>query len=452
MTYKIDIINNAYSQLRISGVLTSSPSPGEIDLALDRLETMAHEYLARNICVDYNFEDEPDTSSLHNIDRKFWYAFETGLAMRLIADYGKTIPEALKMNHQSAFSMLSNATVKTRMLSYPSRMPIGRGNRRIWRKMWRYYPATEKSDLSCAVSTKMYIDDIRDFTECFQAYLDDLEEIVSYTLEADDGLEIISESLSSPDITYRVKALSAGIQKIKIIATAQTVSDESLTDGTFYANYTSNIDAAWGSGSFTGTGYFGAVINDDGYLDLTGGIVKYASYDGTLNVPDGNIGCIRIKFIPNYSGTPTSNIAIFSSDDSSTDQSLIYIYHDSVAGDLTAVYFTDSGVLIGSITNTFSPVSGETYEIEFNWDFTAGNTQLFLDGVSQGTDVSLATTDTRTTLFVGADNVATAITDCYIDEIVVFSTVQHLTDYTPYEVPTRIETREKEIQVIEASI
>jgi hypothetical protein len=74
VTTKADLINGAYSLMRISG-LTVDPSGADLTLALTRLENMAAEFEGRNIITDYNFEQNPQTGSKHNLERKFWYAY-----------------------------------------------------------------------------------------------------------------------------------------------------------------------------------------------------------------------------------------------------------------------------------------------------------------------------------------------------------------------------------------
>ena len=64
MTTKADRINSAYSKLRISG-LTVDPSPEDLSLALMTFENMMSELeMGRNICMDYNFEVDPDPNSI----------------------------------------------------------------------------------------------------------------------------------------------------------------------------------------------------------------------------------------------------------------------------------------------------------------------------------------------------------------------------------------------------
>ena len=70
---KVNIISDAYSKLRISG-LTVLPTPEDLELALSRLESMMAELDVRGISIGYNFEDNPDPNSLTNIPR---YSFLT---------------------------------------------------------------------------------------------------------------------------------------------------------------------------------------------------------------------------------------------------------------------------------------------------------------------------------------------------------------------------------------
>ena len=56
---KGDIINQAYSKLRISGK-TKIPDASDIELAIGELELIANEIESRNLCTGFNFEEEPD--------------------------------------------------------------------------------------------------------------------------------------------------------------------------------------------------------------------------------------------------------------------------------------------------------------------------------------------------------------------------------------------------------
>lgn len=225
MTTKADLINGAYSQLRISGI-TVQPTPEDNTLALNRLENMMAEFSdpGRNICVGYAFEDDPDLNTLHNVERQYWYALECNLAMRLVPDFGKTPSQALIAFQQSGYSFLSASTAPRRQTQYPSRMPRGSGNTLRYDRYRRYNTPQAEIPLTCA-SITMAVDDVDDFVEHFDSYLKDAETVSSHTIEADTGLTVVSESLTSPDVDYRIKAVgnsgerSDSLLQVRIVAT-----------------------------------------------------------------------------------------------------------------------------------------------------------------------------------------------------------------------------------------
>lgn len=224
MTTKAEIINDAYSLMRING-LNLDPSSSDLSLALSRLETMAAEFEGRNIQTNYNFENTPDANSEHTMARKFWHSYAANLAIRLISDFGKDIPASLLSQARAGFSFLSSATAIVTPVAYPRRQPIGSGNRR-YRYRQRYYSQTVNIPNE-GDSVYMYVDDINDFTEDFSDYIIDAETIASFTIEADDGLTIVSSSLSSPVVSYQINAAGTdtsadNFQQVKIVATTST--------------------------------------------------------------------------------------------------------------------------------------------------------------------------------------------------------------------------------------
>jgi hypothetical protein len=210
MTLKVDFINGAYSLMRISGI-TVDPTADDNELALERLEDMAAEFQGRNICTGYNFEDTPDPNSVHNVERKYWYAYKSNLAARLLADFGKQATPELIAGQQSSFSFLSASTAQVRQTQYPYRQPVGSGNRRY--RFRRYYQPIAEAPISCATN-KMIVGDIDDFVEHFDAYLNAGEDISSYTIEADTGLTIVSDSNATPDINYQISAVGTSSEEL----------------------------------------------------------------------------------------------------------------------------------------------------------------------------------------------------------------------------------------------
>lgn len=234
---KGDCVNNAYIELRISG-LTKIPGKEENKLALRRLEGMMNEYLKRNICVGFNLEDAPDLNSSAGIPAEYRESIELCLARRLLSSFGKGAmdkvdPELLK-RQSAAFSFLSSSTAPKRQTQAGSRMPLGSGNTLRNFRHRRFNRPVSQVPLSCA-SIKMTVGETRDFIEHFDSFLVDAETIASYTIDADTGLTIVSDSLSTPDVNYRINAVGSNPEghdtflQVLIIATSSTGRIESRT-------------------------------------------------------------------------------------------------------------------------------------------------------------------------------------------------------------------------------
>ena len=205
MLTKGDLINMAYARGRISG-LTSQPTPEDINLGLEVLENMAAIFEGYNICTGYNFEDEPDVNSLTNLERKHQGPYISNLAFWILTNFGKTPMPALEREQQRDYSFLSADTAKVAQVPYPRRMARGSGNTLRYNRYQRFYRQQPDAPNECATHT-MFIGDIDDFTEHFDSYLKDGETISSHTLTSDNGLTILSDTLTSPDVDYQVKAV-----------------------------------------------------------------------------------------------------------------------------------------------------------------------------------------------------------------------------------------------------
>lgn len=208
MSTKIDRINAAYSQLRISG-LTVNPSPEDISVALNRLEDMMAELEDnRNLFFNYNFEETPDPASVTNVKRSFNQMIATNLAIRLIPDFNKDPSPALIAQATQSLSSASGVLAANRMreVQYPDRQPRGSGNAR--RNRWtRFYPSEVRAK-NIPSTNYMQLNDVNDFVESFSAYLDSGETISSFTITGSDGVTVQSSANSDPNINYRVKAIT----------------------------------------------------------------------------------------------------------------------------------------------------------------------------------------------------------------------------------------------------
>jgi hypothetical protein len=202
---KSDIINTAHDKLRISG-LTVIAGPEENKRAIFRLENLAREMSNRNICLNYNFEDNPDLSSLHNMKISNVDAVATVLSTRLMPSFGKGFsPDPVLMGQASSAWSYLFTNVDVQNVIYPRRMPLGSGNRLYYFTYDRYYRQAPEAPNECATND-IVIGEINDYVESFASELSDTEAISTYTIEADDGLIIVSSSLDSPNINYRINA------------------------------------------------------------------------------------------------------------------------------------------------------------------------------------------------------------------------------------------------------
>jgi len=206
------------------------------------------------------------------------------------------------------------------------------------------------------------------------------------------------------------------------------------TNATFYASYTNNIDGSWGDGILTGTAGGGASVAG-GALDLKYSDIRYVDYDANLNADSQQTGCIRLRFRPNYAGSPVGDTIVMFAICKSVGlgNNMILLQH-TVAGQINIGIFDSAGAGIIQVNlGAWAPVSGTIYEFEFNWDITTGATRLFLDGNQFGaTQVNTGTRDSDINLLVVGSNLDhTKISNFEILDFLIFSTVQHTANYTP---------------------
>lgn len=211
MATKADTINGAYSQLRISG-LTVNPSPNDVRVALDRLESMAAEFEGRDICLGYVFEDEPNPSTPTGVERAYWQMLETNLAIRLVPDFNKAVPQILMAQATQSLSNAQARTATVNQIQYASRQPIGERNSLRADRLQRYYPVSAPAPEGCDVK-RMLIGETNDFFEDWSAYLQLGEDLASYVLSAEAGLTVTTQSLATPRVNYRINAVGVDPQR-----------------------------------------------------------------------------------------------------------------------------------------------------------------------------------------------------------------------------------------------
>ncbi len=220
---KVDRIVDAYSRLRISG-LTVIPNPSDLELALNRLESMMAQYASRGIEIGYNFEEEPDPNSDLNVPIQFWDMISTNLATKLVPDFNKDAAPALFAEASQSLSQASAvcARNKIRQVQYPARQPVGSGNR-VYARWQRFYADQPGIAPNLPETLSIMQGETNDFREPFTAYLREDEAIISFTVVCDNGLVVVSSALDGTVIDYRLSCpvdLDTSLwQQVKITVT-----------------------------------------------------------------------------------------------------------------------------------------------------------------------------------------------------------------------------------------
>lgn len=216
--------------------------------------------------------------------------------------------------------------------------------------------------------------------------------------------------------------------------------DQRPSNSLIAATYTALKSLNWSQGGSLTATDIGTPVLSAGKLQCHGGGNNAVRYENADIGSEGNTGAFKIKYTPNYSGTPAANYNIFEFAPVSGNNDRMLVLHSASGGTLRFTAYTS----VGTIKHTavafgaaWSPVAGTTYELELNWDTVAGVVRLFVDGVLQGAMPvsSYARGTDADRLYIGAGTVYTA-TDASFDDPILFNTVQHTSNYTPgYTVP-----------------
>jgi len=205
-----------------------------------------------------------------------------------------------------------------------------------------------------------------------------------------------------------------------------------------FSNEFGNLN--YGFGNLSGT-LVGTAVIASGKLDAGAAGVCY--WDAVDNGDFLQTGTIRFKYTPQYTGGPGATGAVIMLRDA-TATNYIQIKHNPSTS-LQVVITDSTGVLqISNALGNWSPVSGTEYEIELNIDVTTGATRLFIDGVQFGsTQTDTFTRGAVTQILLGAeqDDAAVLPIDAHYDDLVIWDTVQHTSDYTiGYTVEAALDT------------
>lgn len=174
----------------------------------------------------------------------------------------------------------------------------------------------------------------------------------------------------------------------------------------------------------------GATFDAGTGLNLTGNFTNrrmQVSGSGNMDQIDST-GCIYLKFIPDFNGTPSSPISIFAMSDNSGYQSnqpnYMNLELQSSGFFRLSVRDNAGSYIINNHTFDFySFVQGSVNSIQLNIDFSSGNTRLYVNGVQLGGVLSATgTRDGANYNAIGSDQ--NGRTDHYVRDFFAFSEPQ----------------------------
>jgi len=198
------------------------------------------------------------------------------------------------------------------------------------------------------------------------------------------------------------------------------------------ATFTSSIDLNWGDGVLTGTPSGGGVGVSGGKLDLKGGTIKYVDYDGVGNADHPQVGCIRVKYTPNFSGAPANEMHLWNIGPASTSNKSRMLLKHRLTNDFQFAVYTSAEVFIFYLNVAHTVVAGVEIEFEINYDFTTGDTKFFLDGALRATSSVVFTRDAAdlVRVRVGSNRGGNLGIDAEINDFEIYDSVQHTGAYT----------------------
>jgi len=221
-----------------------------------------------------------------------------------------------------------------------------------------------------------------------------------------------------------------GLTKLKKLAL--------LTDETFMASYREGKDADRAIGSTTVVTDAANIVNISGtdYLDLRGAVNgQYVSYDDA-NAFLTEKGCFRCKITPDYTGAPSgAHSYIFHQSLALGSNSSGFRISHNTTGDINMVAFSSASSTRLNVVAPWSPVAGQEYELEINFDFAQQIREIYIDGVmlAKSTDTMIATWGLGAVGFMAIGSAGTPVStsgDFLIRDIKLFSEMQHTANYT----------------------
>ena len=216
------------------------------------------------------------------------------------------------------------------------------------------------------------------------------------------------------------------------------LKDNTFPSACLYSSFLSGFNGDYGTCDKTAI-TAGPVASTNGYADLIGAFAEI-KYLGTLNSNMfGDTGAVSFDYKPNYSTTPATQQQICNTRDGPVQfGNFIEFFHE-----VSGLFFINANdqngnpILAYNSSLVWSPVAGQTYNIELDFDFTAGEVKIFIDGAQFDTTIVTGIGNGRlpvagTWIFIGRDN---ATSDFSIRNFLISPTVLHTSSFAaPFNV------------------
>lgn len=218
--------------------------------------------------------------------------------------------------------------------------------------------------------------------------------------------------------------------KIEVTTDAHLLQNPNLTFAALWGT-TGQLDADVSDGDPTATPSGAGTLVWNG-ADFRGvGVGNNIGYLSASTTTVANQGTVRVKFAPDYNGSPTTDVELITLAESIVlvNNSNILLLHLSTGGIFVRMRDAAGVQIFQQDFGSFVAVQNQSVEVEFSWDLVAGTNRAFVAGVLLGAIET--TTGTRGTgIFVGV-GAQTQSADHVLEEFAVFDTVKHAAGYVP---------------------
>ena len=215
MKTKAELINDAYSML-LQTSITAAASPLDVELALGRLNDLMEEMKSRNMDTGYNFLD-PDLNSASGLQPWMNYAVSSSLALRVCSDFGIEPPASLVALSNSSVSNLSARLTRVNEIQYPSRAPVGSGQRWLGRFRGHYGQApyyANTPDTQNAVQNA-----VGHYPVDFGPYLQIGESLLNFVYTETSGINVLASVPAGNVVTFTIEFQASVSGQVNITAT-----------------------------------------------------------------------------------------------------------------------------------------------------------------------------------------------------------------------------------------